>query len=360
MYLFTITIIFLFSLLLFDFEKKSSIVKTIFLFIIIFLILQTGLRWNIGTDWNSYYRGFIYNYTSAKQELGYALLVSVVRAVTDNYSLFLIILALIQYIALANYIKNNSIYPLVSLCIAYAIYTPLLGMNRQFIALSIALFSIKFIFKRQFIPFLSLIFFASFFHKSSLFFLPAFFLWNIRMEKKNTFILLIGALFISYIGILNLLPFESIIPYLDEGSAFRLQKYINNADRNSILKGLLFRILIIVGCFYVKVPQEKQKTFNFFFLMYFVSVLMYVLFQSSALNIIAGRGALFYSISSIILVPYVIRYFSKDQIKTMCCWCVFFVLYAWILQKDLNNYISFVGKDIFTPYQCILFTGDLF
>ncbi|ACX76260.1 hypothetical protein Fisuc_2677 [Fibrobacter succinogenes subsp. succinogenes S85] len=358
MYIATFFIIFFFSLLLFDCNKKSIAVKITFAILLIFLVCQEGFRWQIGTDWLPYYRMFEYN-LSGMVEFGYVLFSTVVKTIRNDYSFFLLVIALIKYIALACLIKRFSINPLISLCIAYAIFIPLLGMNRQFLALSVVFFSIYFIAEGKFSTFFLLICFASFFHKTALLFLPAYFLWNLKLEKKKTICILLAATVIGFIGVLNVLPLDYISNYLDAGSAFRLQLYMKNTHTYSMINGCLFRFFIIAVCFSIEIPLY-EKWFHLFFKLYLVSVFMYVLFQTSALNILAGRGALYYSCSQIIIIPYIVKYLSRDRIHEMLCWFVFFLLYLYIMQKDINTYALNLGYDIFNPYKSVLFPNGLF
>ena len=94
--------------------------------------------------------------------------------------------------------------------------------------------------------------------------------------------------------------------------------------------------------------------------MYIVSVIMYILFQNSTLNIFAGRGALYYSISVIILIPYILKYLFQNVIFDIVYWSIFFLLYLWIMEKDINGYAINLGIDIFRPYYNVLFPDGLF
>ena len=358
MYIATICAIFFFSLLLFDSNEKTVAVKAVSTILLVFLICQEGFRWQIGTDWFPYYHMFETNSTRTV-EFGYILFSSFVKIIKNDYSFFLIIIALLKYIALASLIKKYSISPLISLCIAYAIFIPLLGMNRQFIALAITFFSTYFIVERKVLPFIILIFLASSFHKTAFLFFPAYFLWDIKLDKRKMICLLLAATVIGAVGVLNVLPLDYVSGYLDEGSAFRLQIYRNNSYNYSMLNGCLFRFFIIAVCFSLDIPLQ-EKCFYLFFKMYLVSVFMYVLFQTSALNIFAGRGALYYACYQFLIVPYLVKYLSRDRIHRMLCWFLFFLLYFYIMQKGINTYAINLGYDIFNPYQCIFFMDGLF
>ena len=251
MYIFISSLIFFFSLLFWSQDRDFIAVRYTFLFILLLLIFLDGFRWNIGTDWRSYYDYFSSHSIDSYYEIGYSLFSFFISSLTDNYTIFILIIAIIQYFTLAFFIQKFSINPLVSLCIAYSIYLPLLGMNRQFIALSITLVSVVFIVKRKIIPYILLIVCACFFHKSASFFFPAYLLWNKQIDKKIIIGVLLGALIIGELGVLNFLPLEYLKSLIGDR---HLQTYLDSSSMSSMLKGVLFRIFIIVPCFFITIP----------------------------------------------------------------------------------------------------------
>ncbi|HCE47565.1 MAG TPA: EpsG family protein, partial [Prevotellaceae bacterium] len=113
-------------------------VSRIFFFSLCWLVLHDGLRWFIATDWDVYYRFFRYcllvKGDAVYFEPGYVLLNKIVRTVTDQYTVFLLLHAVIVYSLIGSTIYKYAAYPLLSLALLYAMMLGYLGMNRQYIA----------------------------------------------------------------------------------------------------------------------------------------------------------------------------------------------------------------------------------
>ena len=86
-------------------DKKIIHKNVISILIYSIFVIQFGLRWEMGTDWRPYLINFE-NTDSIEDvlinvirgfELGYGLLVLLVRKFTENYSVFLLVHALIFY-----------------------------------------------------------------------------------------------------------------------------------------------------------------------------------------------------------------------------------------------------------------------
>src|SRR5690606_32912904 len=76
---------------------------------------------------------------------------------------------------------------------------------RQFLAVSLNLFSIAYIERRRFVPFFAITVLAAMIHVTSAFFLPAYWLYWFRFSEKNMYVLLLAGLIIGLIDITNLL-----------------------------------------------------------------------------------------------------------------------------------------------------------
>ena len=156
-------------------NRRQFIILYSILFV--FFVLQYGLRWETGTDWIPYLESFkasSFDSFGAQRldafEIGYTLLSSAVRLVTDNYSVFLLVHSIIYFLFLFAASKELTPFPIVSLLFSYAFLYGLLGSNRQLIALVICLFSLRYVLGRQPVRFFSFVFLASLFHSSAVVF----------------------------------------------------------------------------------------------------------------------------------------------------------------------------------------------
>lgn len=208
--------IWLFFLAILEAIKEFSRYKTV-ISASTFLLLAafTGLRWETGTDWDSYKYlfdtieldwTFLMNVYSF--DIGYVLFNAVIRFFTDNYSVLLIMDSIIAVGIVYAFLAKYSLMPNISFFLFYNSFyvAQFMGSNRRIIALGAMLFVFNFIYERkkklagiwQLIAFL--------FHRTSV---MGFVVWLVPKTrfstKKITVILIIAAI----IG-LPQLPFKMI------------------------------------------------------------------------------------------------------------------------------------------------------
>ena len=173
--------------------------KVLFAFICFaFLVFHDGFRWETGCDWIPYSRYFDklfvdYTLENPTFEIGYFLFLAPIRLVTDNYSVYLIIHAIIFYSLIFYSIFKLSISPFVSLLLLYMIIVPYLGANRQFLVFAVYMYGFCALLKGKKVLFAVLMILCSFLHRSAVICLIALF-----ADRKITKILTVEA---SGIGI---------------------------------------------------------------------------------------------------------------------------------------------------------------
>lgn len=344
--------------------NNTSIRHLLFFMFFVMLIFQDGFRWEIGTDWNPYYEYFEKCNTVQSEsddfEIGYVYFNKIMNDLTGNYTVFLVLHALLLYSTIFSFIKKYSLYPLLSLLLYYAFMNANMGMNRQFLALIFALISIKFILQRRFVYFLICIYLGFLFHSSILLFAPAYFLCK-ELNIRIIIGLLLFGVGIAVSGIINTLPFELLFVINDRMSS-KLEIYTSGGTANlsmintilSLTARLFWLILLLLvrnrfGC-----DVDSRDKFNLCFNLYLVSVVIYMAFNGSVLQIIVSRGLIYYSIFAVIAIPYVYASF-KGAVNKFIVFCVI-LLYAWVMfTKNMNAHTEVGGSDIFNPYVNVLF-----
>jgi hypothetical protein len=134
--------------------KFNKISRLIFYWgVYIFVVIQVGLRWETGTDWDAYLTNF--NLTDSIDivlvnaltgfELGYGLFTLVFRSISTNYTFFLLIIAIIYNFLFFDFNFRFSPFPFLSLLLIYTSTMGVLGSHRQLIALGLCLFSLKYL-----------------------------------------------------------------------------------------------------------------------------------------------------------------------------------------------------------------------
>ena len=174
------------------------------------LILLSGLRhYSIGTDtyqyklyyeemgnrsWSNLWAEFINILFKGAEgkDPGYAIFEKIIHTLTNNYQVYLIVIALIFTVPLGIWIYKNSREPFISFLIYLCLFFSFFGItgHRQTIATALVVFiGYKFIKERDFWPFLALILIAFTIHKSSFVFLLYYFLANKKITKKYLFLM---------------------------------------------------------------------------------------------------------------------------------------------------------------------------
>ncbi len=356
-----VTLITLFALGFYNvFSDNQKYISRIFLCCLCWLVLHDGLRWFIATDWEPYYRYFRYcllvNDDTIYFEKGYVLLNKVVRSITDNYTLFLLLHAIIVYSLIGTTIRRYAAYPLLSLALMYAMMLGYLGMNRQYVAIAISLYSIRFIFNRQFYPFIACIVLAMLFHNGAILFSVAYFLD--RPFKRITYIIILALFFlIAMSGLIRKLPLE-VFYLLGSDLGDKADKYAyQGADAIPMvaqLLGIAKRMIWIVIILLYFDAFKKVKYFSLFFNLYFISLCIYLLFNNTILQVIVSRGILPFNIFEILIVPMTLFIF-KDNATRKIYYLVFFAYGLMTMSKGINAYVEMLGEDIYNPYRCVLF-----
>ena len=356
-YTFTAVVLFLFSLSSFSHNVNNKRVKVTLIVSIIWLILYEGFRWEIGTDWSHYYESFIHGYSKddLHVEKGYIFLNNFMGYVLPNYSCYLLLLSTFFYLVIYKILIKYSISPLTSLCIYYCTMLGYLGCNRQLIAIMICLLSLKYIIDKKWWPFLLMMIVAFSFHTTSLIFLPAYFIVNANFKSRTIIALIIITLLIGQSGIIDRIPYVNYVSLLDANSSEKLSVYSNYIDVNQFsVLGVLKRLIIIIPSLFV---LHKSNNFinNTFIKLYITGCLIYFTFNGSVLMLMSGRGAMYYNVTEMLVIPILIKHYFKNMDIQRLVWFSYFCLVLYIMLRDINNYYLMLDEDIFRPYKTVLF-----
>ena len=90
-------------------------------------------------------------------------------------------------------------------------------------------------------------------------------------------------------------------------------------------------------------------------LLYVIGCVIFLVFNGSVLQILAGRGAAYYNMYECIVMVYAILHFPSEYFERQLIWFVLFALYFYLMWRDMNFYYELEGVDIYNPYKCVLF-----
>ena len=339
---------------LFGLNRKVQFL--LFGFIIIGFFLLSFLRWEIGTDWDAYY-GFFENLSDINDsdfEWGYSVLSYLVKVVFGNFSILLFFCGLIIYFLLSKTVYKLSVYPITSLFFLWSINFGFAFFVRQTISVAILLYSLQYITNRKFPPFLICIFVATLFHRSSIIFIFAW--WVYKINIKTIWIIVFVSLSVLLTPVVKTLM-ESSMSMFGNVIESKLDSYIGGgADETFgmeisiseiIIKGALSKgLLLVVLLFYRNEISKEYKNFNGLLNIYWFGIVLY--FSMIGISLAMVRFSYYYDMIQIIIFPVIFKYIGK-RFKLMVI--VLFSLYlASRLYSTINAYY-----DLYIPFKTILF-----
>lgn len=359
LYIFLYLLLAAFALL--DLLKNGSKVKSIAFWASVFLlILVSSIRWNVGTDWYSYsdfYRDILmyhsnpYNY----METGFTYYNLFFHYLGAPYSVLLAVSACLMIGLKAKVFFEHRKVMMICLFMFYCYYLADIFGVRQYLAIAICVYALRYVVSKRFLPFFILVCIASSIHVTSIMFLLAYWLYSIRYSP----VLLYVVLFVSFIGgfinigekaaevVMNLVGVNSRV-------GIKLLDYLKHSEETvpgnpyvsyaiGVAKRALFLPLFIYRQRFVD-EEYRSKYTGYLNLLVFGNVI-YLLFMLS-LPIIArlSTGFLFFEI---FIISLMIMSFKNKWIRLL-----FFVLVAFFGAFRLYNLMA-VYWDLYVPFETI-------
>lgn len=271
-------------------KKKSGI---LFSFIAIFILaMLAGLRdTSIGTDVEYYltvdlnsasnFSNFFSYYNYCGEELLFALLVFVVNKCFNNINFLMFIIQLIMTILVYLEIyRNRKKYNMALSMFIYCIfvYPRFLNIIRQGIAISIVIFSMRFVENKKIKKFLTTIIIASFFHRTAIIALSLYFLYNnVKNNKKYNLLFIYCVIFIAVIGydqLLKLLINMGLLPSKYNAFLTKFMRESIDIDfATAFYKIIWISLLLMMG----KYMKPKDDNYKFYFHLLIIDIILWEL-----------------------------------------------------------------------------------
>lgn len=320
------------------------------------LILLAGLRgYSIGADTPLYLEAIDY-YSIMKPlelirakliypfdfETGYFLLNKVCILFGLGKTEFLFVIAMLIYIPIFGAIKKYSYAPYISiLCyFAFGYFTYSLGIFRQMIAVSLLIYSSKYIVEKKTIKYLLMVILAMTFHTTAIIGILLYIIYNrFDWRKIVKLVIVIEMIFLTIgrrIVMLILLMFPKYTGYVNG-------KYDQTGGSYVML--LFLNIILFTMCIFEwKSNEKKNLTIS--------ALVLAVLFQSLGYSMtILGRVVSYYSIYIIFAIPNLL---AKFTYKTRVWITMVLIIFLYIL-----IYLEFAGNRYVTPYYFLLSVRDI-
>lgn len=333
--------------------------RTYWLFISIFLLLSS-LRWENGTDWESYYLFYTYHIDSdeifiGNMEPGFTIMNSF-NSFFKNYTVQLTSVAICSIIPIALCIRNYSVYPCFSLFIWFCISFAGIFSVRQNIAIAIFVLSWKFIEQKNLKKFILCILLASTFHVSALITLPVYYIWHKKITLKTNIIIVIVFSFISFI--LGEMISKAMLLIGGEYIRTKLEFYLNNADENFNSSYSMHQVLYrgIINRSFVFFPlilllNRKRlidKRVNAFLNLYTYSFILFLLV--TPLSMALGRLCMFTDIVQLFIIPYIFNLkFNRFSRLYIILFLILYFLFRF-------NGIIYNYKEVYIPFNFVFST----
>lgn len=339
------------------FTKKNSSTSFLYWSSCFFLFILSFLRWETGTDWNSYHNYFNHifelPYNLDILESGFRVLNYTVRSFTDEYTIMLFILGAILFSFQSLAIKRLSFFPILSLTFLYASQLANILFVRQWIAVGILFYSIVFIKKNKFIPFLLLVLIASSIHRVSLIFIIVWWVFKMNISTRKIILFLCLSVIFSYFmesllssmlgGIENRVFKERLDVYLD--SSYNSEEKNRTNFTLVLIKGFINRLSILFISLYIY-AKTKDNILRGYINIYWIGCILF--FSLISISPALARIAYYFDFVQIILISYIVFSFRTLPNKIIA-----FCLLGIYMLFRLNQFLINTYNEEIVPYKFV-------
>lgn len=278
-------------------------------------ILVCGLRYYVGTDFENYQIWF-FQYLNAPisfsdKDFGFGIMIKTIQLFTQSPQILFIVSAVIINVFIMLFIKENTdFYDLgYFLFIALYFYYSSFNIMRQWIAMSIFLYALKFAYDRKIIKYLLCIAIASIFHKTALLTIPIYFIFQMKINIKNLAILICGLLVVVW-------QFENIITFIGSVLNMNITKYLLYFDNTTSTGSngyayviIVLLLLCIIAFTYKKYIKENEQGKN----QILILILAGIISLAGTNSMIFGRLQLYFIPIIIVVIPNILKLIPQRQ-----------------------------------------------
>ena len=362
-YIITLFIIFIFGLIDLKFNLSNLQKNRLIYITFSIIVVQIGLRWETGTDWNNYYDNFqnTNEYSEVLinallgYEIGYGTFAFLIKKLFDSYSFFLIVHAVVFYWGIFRTTKKYSPYFFIALMFFYATNLGMIGSNRHLLAIVICLYSLRFVFERKLFNFFAFIGVAFLFHTTAFLFIIYYFLNRNFKTVTVTTVLIISLIigktelpflvFSKYGGLFGELAALKTVAYSESGKDVL-------AEASLSIFGLIKRLLFIaIFTYNYSLLSKRLYYYKVLYNGYVFGMVIYFLFASSLL-ILVNRGSLYFNIMESLLISCQFLIFSKRLDKAYVYFLLMLISILFLFQS-ISAY-----PELFNPYKSLFYNID--
>lgn len=343
-YLINIVLIIIWGILGWSIKDKKISKLLVCIMSSIQMVFIVGFRDNVGADFKNYVSIFeSINKFSAlsisldRIEPGYFLLNKIIGIVFGNFSVilnFVVALLTIFFVVKIIYEKSYNCFISIYLFISFCLFYSIMNQSRQGLAISIALYSIRYLVNDKRVKCCITILIAASIHYSALIMLllPLIYKSEINFKTIKRYI------FISIIGLLNINIIMNLFQYT-KYSVYLGSKYDINQG-NSVIINLFFRLILLFIVLYFKKNLSKNLYLNTLYHMVILCTVFQVLAVKSSLF---ARITTYFFISYILLIPEVIGSIKNKRLRVLA---YFFVIIGFAIYHYVYFTLMKVGLGV--------------
>ena len=269
-YFLMITASILFAILSMKYYKKeeNNITSKRLFFLFAFLsflipfIISAFRSYTIGTDTSGTYMEIFYRIKNGEniRDFGFGFITKVALLIFNNYTGLLILTSLIfcglSYIC----IFRDSKHPAMSVLLFFTMNVFFISMNmiRQSIAISIFIYSIKYIKNRNVIKYTIAMIIAMLVHTSAILYFPMYFVYNFRINKHILCAVPIVVLFLKTFLLDFIINILIKIEYFNKYFSWYLTSQYNTGELNVVSFLIACCILIFLILIYKSAREDKE------------------------------------------------------------------------------------------------------
>lgn len=285
------------------------------------LVLISGLRdWSIGADTLTYYHTFenakttswstiwsnVVDYLFHGLEIkdpGYYLFQKIFQIFSDNYQVYLIVIAVIFMVSMTRWIYKNSAMPEISFIVYsvlfYSFYS-VTGLRQTLATALIVFWGYEFVKDRKPIKFAIVAFIAFLIHKSSLVFVPYYFIANIAFSYIYVGILSVIAVVIALLGDQLYAPIAFFLGFHEE-------QIFYEGGGTEIFTFLMITVCLVSFALYPWISKRRNDTSNIYNLVYLTLISTLLVMQQQSFM----RIQQYYSLIIMIIIPEMVQSIEK-------------------------------------------------
>lgn len=327
-------------------NSRSNLVKL--LFIIIPPVFLATFRYNIGYDYGSYIGGYnlsfdtTYESILATYEVGDPLAFELITKIATAFNsdrAYLMILAILSLIPGVSYILREwdypDIQPMIVFMYLFNTYIFSFSACKQGIALSILMFSLKYIYERKPIKFALCVAVAFLFHSTAIIFILVYFFLNNKgdLSTLKRVLIVVGCLFV----IMNL---QWVLGNVMGG---RYEAYAIDSVEGRNRTFWLFSLMSVLFLLFRKKLIAIDRRNELLIMMMVVGAISQYLGFSNAF---AKRIGEYFMMAQVFLIPQCIYLFTENSKKLANLLIVVYIVAIFLIANPIAP--SGMG---FVPYQ---------